>query len=71
MKCFTPIVSFDVSMGNYFTSFRLLIHIGVNNIRETGVLNKNRLANALSFGDSCKRKERGHFEQQILSKKPV
>ena len=54
MKCFTPIVSFDVSMGNYFTSFRLLIHIGVNNIRETGVLNKNRLANGLSLGTAAK-----------------
>ena len=41
-------------MGNYFTSFRLLIHIGVNNIRETGVLNKNGLANALSLGTAAK-----------------
>ena len=30
-------------MDNYFTSFCLLIHVGVNNIRATGGLNKKRL----------------------------
>ena len=43
MECSTPSVSFDVFMDNYFTSFYLLTHLGVNNIRATGVLNKNRL----------------------------
>ena len=30
MECLTPTVSFDIFMGNYFTSFRLLTHLGVN-----------------------------------------
>ena len=30
-------------MDNYFTSFRLFTLLGVNNIRATRVLNKNRL----------------------------
>ena len=32
MKCVTPRVSFDIFMDNYFTFFRLLTHLGVNNI---------------------------------------
>ena len=43
VDCLTPTVSFDEFMDNYFTSFCLLIHLGVTNIRATGVLNKNRL----------------------------
>ena len=45
-------------MDNYFTSFRLLTHLEVNNIRTTGVLNKNRLRKcALSLGtNSCKKR---------------
>ena len=30
-------------MNNYFPSFRLFTHLGVNNICAIGVLNKNRL----------------------------
>ena len=41
VECLTPTVSFDIFMDNYFTSFRLLTHLGVNNIR-ADVLNKNR-----------------------------
>ena len=42
MECvLTPSVSFEIFMDNYFTSFRLLTHLGVNNIRATRVLNKN------------------------------
>ena len=43
MECLTPSVSFDIFMDNYFTFFRLLTHLGVNNIWATRVLNKNRL----------------------------
>ena len=43
IKCLTPSVSFDIFMDNYFTPFRLLAHLGVDNIRATRVLNKNRL----------------------------
>ena len=35
MECLTSSVSFDIFMDNYFTSFRLLTHLGVNNIRAT------------------------------------
>ena len=43
MERVTPTFSFDIFRDNYFTSFRLLTHLGVNNIPATGVLNKNRL----------------------------
>ena len=71
MECLTPIASFDIFMDNYFTSFRLLTRLGVNNIRATRVLNKNRLRKCNITGDSCKKKERGHFEQLTSSKKAV
>ena len=41
--CFTPTASFNILMDKYFTSFRLLTHLRVNNIRAIRVLNKNRL----------------------------
>ena len=43
MECLTPTFSFDILMDNYFTYFRLLANLGVNNIRAAGMLNKNRL----------------------------
>ena len=43
MECLTLTVIFNIFMDNYFTSLRLFTHLGVNNIRATGVLNKNRL----------------------------
>ena len=43
MEYLTPTVIFNIFMDNYFTSFRLFTHFGVNNIQATGVLNKNRL----------------------------
>ena len=55
MECLTPSVSFDTFMDNYFTYFRLITHLGVNNIRATGVLNKN-YANALSLGTNSLKK---------------
>ena len=56
-------------MDNYFTSFRLLTHLGVNNIRETGVLKnkkkKNRLLKCTIIGDKqLQKKGRAHFEQR-------
>ena len=43
MECLTLTVIFNIFMDNYFTSVRLFTHLGVNNIRATGVLNQNRL----------------------------
>ena len=51
MECLTPVVSFDIFKGNYFTSFRLLTYIGISNIRVTRVLNKNRLRKDTIIGD--------------------
>ena len=63
MECLTSSVSFDILMDNYFTSFRLLIHLGVNNIRATRVQNKNGLRKRTITGDKqLRKKERGHFE---------
>ena len=39
MECLPPTVSCHIFMDNYFTSFCLLTHLGVNNIQATGVLN--------------------------------
>ena len=65
MECLTPTVSFDIFMDSYFTSFGLFIHLGINKIRATGVLNKNWLHNALDWGQTTtKKKEWGHFEQR-------
>ena len=51
-------------MNKYLTSFRLLTHLGVSNIRATGVLKKIGYSNALPFGaNSCKKKEPGHSER--------
>ena len=59
-------------MDNYFTSFCLLTHVGVNNIRATGVLNKKRLGKCTITRDKqLQQKERDHFEQCISSKKAV
>ena len=57
MECLTASVGFEISMDNYFTSFRLLTNLGVNNMRATRVLNKNSYANALSLDiSSCKKR---------------
>ena len=65
VDCLTPTVSFDIFMDNYFTSFRLLTHLGVNSIR-ADVLNKNRLRKCTIIGDKQlqKKKELDHFEQR-------
>ena len=71
MICLAPTVSFDIFMDTYFTSFRLLTLLGVDNIGATGVLNKSRLRNCTIIGDKQlqKRKERSHFKQRTSTKK--
>ena len=51
MECLTLSVSFDIFMDNYFTSFRLFTHLGVNNIQATRALNKNGLRKCTIIGD--------------------
>ena len=52
-------------MDNYFTSFHLFTHVGVNNI-QPDVLNKNRLHKCTIIWDKelQKKKELGYFEQR-------
>ena len=70
MECLTQTVSFDIFMDNYFTSFRQLTHLRVNNIRATPVLNKNRLSKCAIIGDKqLQKKERDDFEQLTSNKK--
>ena len=66
MECLTPSVNFDIFTENYFTSFRLLTLLGVNNIRATRVLNENRLHKFTIIGDKQlqKKNERDHFKKQ-------
>ena len=72
MECFTPSLSFDIFMDNYFTSFRLLPLLGVNNILATRVLSKNRLRKCTIIGDKHQqKKEHGHFKQCTSRKKAV
>ena len=60
IECLTASVSFDIFMDKYFTSFRLLTHLGVNNSQATCVLNKNRLRKCTIIGDKqLPKKERG------------
>ena len=46
MECLPPTV-----MNNYVSCFRMLTHLGVNNIWATGVLSKNRLRKCNIVGD--------------------
>ena len=57
MKCLTPTLSFSIFMDNYFTFFRLLTRLGVNNVRATGVLNKNGLGKCTIIGGKQLRKK--------------
>ena len=51
IHCLNPIVSFDLFMDNYFTSFCLLTHLEVNNIGARGVLKNNSLYKYTITGD--------------------
>ena len=44
-------VNYDVFMDNYFTSFRLLMHLGAHDIRATVILNKKNLNNCIIIDD--------------------
>ena len=62
--------SYHIFLENYFTSFRLLIHLGVNNFEATGVLNKNTLRKCIITWDKqSQKKECGCFDQLPLSQK--
>ena len=72
MEYLNPTFSFEMVMDNYFTSFCLLTHLGVNNILMTYVLNKNRLHKCTIIGNKqLEKKERGHFEQRTSNRKAV
>ena len=59
-------------MDDYITSFRMLMHLGVNNIRATGVLKKKSLRKCTIIWDKqLQKKEDGHFEQRTSNKKAV
>ena len=58
MECLPPIASYQIFMNNYFISLRLLTHLGVNNIRATGVFNKNRLRKCTIIGDKQPQEKR-------------
>ena len=59
-------------MDNYLTLFDLLTHLGVNNIRAIGALNKNRLRKCTVIGNKqLQEEERRHFEQHTSSEKSV
>ena len=74
MECITTGFSLDIFIDSYFTSFHLFIHLGVNNIRATPVLNKNRSRKCTIIGDKqLQKKERGHLNgaHHTSSKKAV
>ena len=49
------------------SSFCLLTHLGLNNIRARGVFNKNRLRKYSTIGDKqLQKNERNHFEQRSV-----
>ena len=59
-------------MDNYFTSFRLVTHLRVNNIQATSVLNKNRLCKCTIIGDKqLQKNERGVWTAHIKQKSSV
>ena len=58
MKWLTPSVSFDIFIDKYFTSFRLFTDLGVNNVRATRVLNKNRLRKCTIIADKQLQKKK-------------
>ena len=65
-------VKFDIFISNHLTFFCLLTHTGVNNIRATRVLNKNRLRKCTVIGEKqLQNKERGHFQKRPSSKETV
>ena len=68
MECFTPTVSFDLLMDNYFTSFRLFVclpTLELTTFKHEVCTTKIGYANTLLSGTNRhKKKECGHCEQR-------
>ena len=72
MEYLPPTIGCHIFMNNYLTFFRLLTHLGVNNIRATDVLNKIRLLKCAIIGDKQpQKKECGYSEKRTSSKKVI
>ena len=69
MENLTPSVSFDKFIDNYLTFFRLITHLGINNIRATCVPKKNMLRKITGNKLPQKKKKSVHFKQRTSSKK--
>ena len=71
MEYLIPAFSFDIFPGNYFTSFRPLIHHGVNNIQATDILNKNRLKekNLATLSSAHRDEKQRNFDSGWLERK--
>ena len=63
MECLTPSISFKIFMDDYFISFRLPTHNGVNSIRATRVF-KQVTQMHYHCRKTAVKKERGYFEQR-------
>ena len=56
--------NYHIYMDNFFTSFRLLNHLFLNNIEATGVLRQNKLSNCpIIDPKQLMKKERGYSQQ--------
>ena len=52
-------------MDNYFTSFRLLVHLSEHEIKATAVLSQKKLNNCIIMGNKAfEKKTRGHVDQR-------
>ena len=57
-----------VSFDNFFTSLRLLQHLGSNNIRASGIVNQNRLTDCpVMRKKELEKSERGFSDQRTIS----
>ena len=66
MGCLTPTFSFDVFMVYYFTSFHLLVRLGVNKTLATGVTQTHN-----HWEQTASKKQSSDFEQCTSNKKAV
>ena len=58
MESLTPTVSFATFVYDHFTSFHRLTHLGFNNIRTTGAINKMSLCKCTIIGEKQLQKKR-------------
>ena len=57
--------NYHVFMDNYFASLWLLVHLGEQDIRATGVINKKKLNKCRTMGDKAlKKNPRGQMDQR-------